>query len=79
MYFPHTGIISCVVELKDGHAIETGMIGNDGAFGAAQALDDNVSLNKVAVQVSGTASVIDAERLREAAERSTCWVVEVSL
>jgi hypothetical protein len=44
--FPHTGIIFCLVELKDGHAIETGMIGNDGAFGAAQALDDKVSLNK---------------------------------
>jgi CRP-like cAMP-binding protein len=46
------------------------MIGNDGAFGVAQALDDKVSLNKVAVQVSGTASVIDAEHLRAAAERS---------
>jgi hypothetical protein len=32
VHFPHTGIISCVVELKDGHAIETGMIGNDGAL-----------------------------------------------
>jgi hypothetical protein len=37
VYFPHTGIISCVVELKGGGAIETGMIGNDGNFGASQA------------------------------------------
>jgi CRP-like cAMP-binding protein len=69
VYFPHNGIISCVVGMRDGHAIETGMIGNDGAFGAAQALDDKVSLNKVAMQVAGTASVIDAVRLREAADR----------
>src|SRR5215203_4447002 len=49
VYFPHSGIISCCVEMKGGNAIQTGMIGNDGAFGAAQALDDEVSLNKVAM------------------------------
>jgi len=27
VYFPHTGIISCVFELRGGGAIETGMIG----------------------------------------------------
>jgi CRP-like cAMP-binding protein len=70
VYFPHSGIISCVVALNDGRVIETAMIGNDGAFGAAQALDDKISLNKVAIQVPGMASVVDAERLREAAERS---------
>src|SRR4051812_30699710 len=36
VYFPHSGIISCIVEMKGGHAMQTGMIGNDGAFGAAQ-------------------------------------------
>ncbi|MBR1192119.1 hypothetical protein JQ634_07175 [Bradyrhizobium sp. AUGA SZCCT0240] len=30
VYFPHGGIISCVVELINGAAIETGMIGLDG-------------------------------------------------
>src|SRR5437763_1984555 len=56
VYFPHSGIISCVVEMKGGHAIETAMIGHDGAFGAAQALDDMVSLNKVTMQVQGDAT-----------------------
>src|SRR5207237_3759131 len=58
VYFPHSGIISCVVELVGGGAIETGLIGNDGEFGASQALDDKVSLNHVVMQVGGTASVI---------------------
>ena len=58
VYFPHSGIISCVVELVGGGAIETGMIGNDGEFGASQALDDKVSLNHVIMQIGGTASVI---------------------
>jgi CRP-like cAMP-binding protein len=64
VYFPHSGIISCVVQMKDGAAIETGMIGNDGVFGAALALDSKVSLHKVMVQVPGQASVIDADHLR---------------
>jgi CRP-like cAMP-binding protein len=68
VYFPHTGIISCVVELVGGGAIETGMIGNDGAFGGAQALDDKVSLNHVVVQVAGIASVITSDLIREVAD-----------
>jgi CRP-like cAMP-binding protein len=66
VYFPHSGIISCVVVLKDGSAIETGMIGHDGQYGAGPALDDKLSFNRVIIQVPGTASVIDADHLREA-------------
>jgi CRP-like cAMP-binding protein len=68
VYFPHTGIISCVVETIGGGAIETGMIGKDGAFGSSQALDDKVSLNHVVIQVPGTASVISSDDVREVAD-----------
>lgn len=64
VYFPHSGIISCIVELLDGSTIETGMIGNDGVFGASQALDDKVSLNLVTIQIGGRASAMQPERLR---------------
>lgn len=67
VYFPHSGIISCVVELLGGGAIETGMIGNDGEFGATQALDHKVSLNHVVMQIAGAASVISSDRIREIA------------
>jgi hypothetical protein len=70
VYFPHAGIISCVVETIGGGAIETGMIGNDGVFGGAQALDDKVSLNHVVIQVPCSVSVISSDWVREAAERS---------
>src|SRR3954463_2244001 len=69
VYFPHSGIISCVVELIGGGAIETGMIGNDGEFGASQALDDKVSLNHVVIQVAGIASVISSDCIREFANQ----------
>src|SRR5437763_1763604 len=68
VYFPHSGIISCVVELAGGGAVESGMIGNDGEFGASQALDDKVSLNHVVTQVGGVASVISSDRIREVAD-----------
>lgn len=70
VYFPHSGIISCVVETIGGGAIETGMIGRDGVFGAMQALDDKVSLNHVVMQVPGNASVVSADHLREVADVS---------
>src|SRR5947209_10558608 len=62
VYFPHSGIISCIVELSSGNAIETGLIGNDGAFGAGHAFDDRVSLNRVVVQATGMISVISSDR-----------------
>lgn len=65
VYFPHSGIVSFIVELSNGEAVQTGMIGRDGVVGAAQALDDKVSLNKIVVQAPGTASVIDGDALLE--------------
>jgi len=63
-YFPYSGILSFVVALQNGMAIETGMVGRDGEFGAANALDGKVSLNRVIVQVPGLASAINSDRLR---------------
>jgi hypothetical protein len=70
VYFPHGGILSCIVQLKSGFAIETGMIGNDGVFGAIQAIDDRLSLNKVLVQVASRSSVVDAGVVKRLADVS---------
>jgi CRP-like cAMP-binding protein len=70
VYFPREGILSCVVELEDGPAIESGMIGNDGVFGATQALDGRLSLHKVVVQVPGWATVVDADHLKAVTQSS---------
>jgi CRP-like cAMP-binding protein len=71
VYFPHGGILSCVVELASGLGIETGMIGNDGVVGAAQALDHKISLNKIVVQVACPASVVDADVVRRVGDASS--------
>jgi CRP-like cAMP-binding protein len=66
VYFPHSGIIAFLVEGANGDVVQTGMVGRDGIIGAAQALDDKVSINKIVVQLPGIASVIDRDPLREA-------------
>ncbi len=64
VYFPHSGVISLVVEMESGQMVETAMVGRDGVLNAAAALDGKVSLNKALVQLTGAASVIDVDRLR---------------
>jgi CRP-like cAMP-binding protein len=70
VYFPHTGILSCVVQTEKGWGIQTGMIGRDGVFGASQAMDHRISVNKVMVQVPGSASVADPGAVRQLAASS---------
>jgi CRP-like cAMP-binding protein len=68
VYFPYAGVISLVVELKVGSMIETAMVGHDGVVNAAPALDGKVSLNKGIVQLSGSAGVMEVDRLRRLAD-----------
>lgn len=71
VYFPHDGVLSCVVQMIGGASIETGMIGRDGVYGAIQALDNRTSLMHVAVQVACTVSKIDAPIFCEIALNSS--------
>jgi len=68
VYFPHSGVISLVVEMEVGELIETAMIGRDGAANAMAALNGQISFHKAIVQIAGTASVIGAEALRPFAD-----------
>ena len=70
IYFPYGGMVSLVAQLAGGEMIECAMIGRDGLVGGAVALGAVASLFKAIVQISGSAAVIDAERLRSAADRS---------
>jgi CRP-like cAMP-binding protein len=69
VYFPHSGVISLVVELNVGEMIETAMVGRDGVVNATAALDGKISFNKGIVQVAGAGSVIDVEQIRRLADR----------
>jgi CRP-like cAMP-binding protein len=71
--FPHSGVISLVVSLSAGETVEVGMIGRDSVFGGAAALDGGISLTDAVVQLSGTASTLDIERLRTVANQSVVF------
>lgn len=73
VYFPHTGVISLVVDLADGQMIEAAMIGRDSIVGASSALDGKVSLNKGIVQIPGAASTLDIGHFRRYTEQSATF------
>jgi CRP-like cAMP-binding protein len=70
VYFPHGGVISSIINLTDGEAIEVGMFGRDGVFGAAAALNGGLSPTSAIVQYPGAATVIEARRFEVIAARS---------
>jgi CRP-like cAMP-binding protein len=73
VYFPHSGIISLVLTLEGGEAIEVAMVGRDSVYGAAAALDGRVALNDAIVQIPGAASTLDVAHLRTAAAESVSF------
>ena len=70
VYLPHSGVLSLVVSLSEGQTVEVAMVGRDGVFGAAAALDGRISLTDVVVMLPGTASILDVAHFRAAADRS---------
>jgi CRP-like cAMP-binding protein len=54
VYFPINAVASLVIGLSSGEMIEAAMVGRDGVIGASSALDGNVSVSLVVVQLSGT-------------------------
>ena len=70
VYFPHSEIISLVIELSEGLAIEAAMIGRDSMLGATSAMDGQVSLNTAIVQLGGTCETLEVSRFRKAAKHS---------
>jgi CRP-like cAMP-binding protein len=72
-YLPHKGVISLVVKLARGEHVQVAMIGRDSIFGSFSAVGDPIALNSAVVLVPGTASTLDIDRLRAAAEQSTTF------
>ena len=67
VYFPHSGIISIVANFSNGQSVDMAMIGRDSVVGVTAALNGEVSRTSAIVRLPGTASVLDAARLRFAA------------
>jgi CRP-like cAMP-binding protein len=70
LYFPTAGIISLVVMMQGGEAIEAGMVGHDSVVGVPAALDGSLALQRAIVQMPGEGLAIDVPRIREAVATS---------
>ena len=70
-FLPHHGVISLVVNLAKGERVQAAMIGRDSILGGFSAFGDQIALDSAVVLIPGTASTLDLDRLRAAAERSS--------
>jgi CRP-like cAMP-binding protein len=70
VYFPHYGMLSLLVVLKDGKAIETATVGCEGVVGAMAGLGLYKSLVRVVVQLPVGATKISTTQFRKAAAAS---------
>lgn len=70
VYFPLSGMISLVIVMKDGKAIETGTVGRDGMFGAAAGFGLYKSRVRSVVQVAMSSLRISAPLFRKAVSSS---------
>ena len=64
-HFPNAGLISLVVELKDGRTVEAGLLGNEGASGMPAVLGLSRSPLREIVQIEGDAFRVRVNTLRE--------------
>lgn len=53
VYFPESAIISLVLPLSNGEAVEAAMVGRDGMVGASSAMDGKIAMNRAIVQMGG--------------------------
>lgn len=59
VYFPGTALVSLITHMKDGGAIEVGLIGRDGMVGIPVLLGDDIAFEQAVVLIAG-----DAMRMR---------------
>lgn len=66
VYFPHQGVLSMVLLMADGAAVEGATIGPEGLAGLGVALEQPFAQARYLVQVSGDASRMEAGAFRHA-------------
>jgi CRP-like cAMP-binding protein len=69
-YFPHDCVVSLLAILENGGSAEVAVFGCEGVVGYASSLVGREAFGRYLVQVSGTASRLPLERLRDAAKAS---------
>ncbi len=79
VYFPSDSLVSLLTLVDSHHALEVGMVGNEGLVGVGFALGINTSPVRAMVQGSGTAQRMKASRFRSELKQSAHLQKAVSL
>jgi CRP-like cAMP-binding protein len=66
VYFPETGMISLLVVTREGDAVETSVVGREGALGLQRGLGKRRSFTRATVQIAGRFSSIAAYKFEQA-------------
>ena len=69
VYFPHSGMGSIVIHMKDGMNIEAATVGNEGILGISYVLGDTLATEEMMIQLSGEASRLRIRVLRAEFDR----------
>src|ERR1700691_4172433 len=69
-HFPNEGLISLVVELKDGKSVEAGLLGKDGAAGMPAVMGLSRSPLREVVQITGNGFRVKISTMREILQSS---------
>jgi hypothetical protein len=64
VYFPTNGMISLVAVTAGGHAVESGLTGNEGTVSAFEAVYILPAFGEAVVQAVGHAMILTAARMR---------------
>jgi CRP-like cAMP-binding protein len=70
IYFPISGMISLLVVLNNGNAVETATVGREGVVGAMAGLGLHRSRVRAVIQLPATVAHISATRFRKAVSKS---------
>ena len=68
--FPHSGAISLMIDMADGHTVGTAVIGREGAVGTLSVFGPSPSAITAVVRAAGTAARIPASRFHVLFDRS---------
>src|SRR5262245_46349346 len=66
VYFPLNAVVSLIIPLSNGQAVETAMAGRDGAVGALAAFGAKTSTSRAVVQIPGECLSCEVEALTSA-------------
>jgi CRP-like cAMP-binding protein len=70
VYFPETGMISLLIVTREGEAVQTSVVGREGALGLQRGLGKRRSFTRATVQIAGRFVSIAAYKLEQASAAS---------